>query len=173
MRTLPSLLILAVALSSVSLQAVPAPAAPCSAPEYRQFDFWLGDWDVTNPAGKPAGHNRVTREYGGCVLQEHWSGSGGSLGSSFNIYDPVRKIWHQTWVDNIGTLLELEGGMQEGSMVMSGRQLQADGKTLLNRITWTPIGSGGDGKVRQLWETSADGGKTWQVSFDGLYARSH
>ena len=74
-------------------------------------------------------------------------------------------------MDNTGTLLELEGGMQGGSMVMSGEQLQANGKKLLNRITWTPIQAGGAGKVRQLWETSQDAGKTWQVSFDGLYAK--
>src|SRR5689334_4174783 len=95
-------------LSAAAAHAAPPPATPCTAPEYRQFDFWLGDWDVTNPAGKAAGHNRVTSEYGGCVLQEHWTGAGGSVGSSFNIYDPVRKVWHQTWVDNGGTLLELE-----------------------------------------------------------------
>jgi|SRR6185312_2022967 len=158
-------------LTVTSAYAAPVPPAPCSAPEYRQFDFWLGDWDVTNPAGKPAGHNRVTSEYGGCVLQEHWSGTGGSLGSSFNIYDPVRKVWHQTWVDNSGTLLEIEGGLKDGSMVMSGEQLQRDGKKLLNRITWTPIGSGGAAKVRQLWETSTDGGRTWSTAFDGSYSK--
>ncbi len=153
-------------LGATAHAATPAPA-PCSAPEYRQFDFWLGDWDVTNPAGKPAGRNHITQEYGGCVLQEHWSGTGGSLGSSFNIYDPVRKVWHQTWVDNTGTLLEIEGGLKDGSMIMSGEQSQPDGKKLLNRITWTPRA----GKVRQLWETSSDGGKSWTVSFDGLYSK--
>jgi hypothetical protein len=167
------LLILVILTPIASPRAAPPAAAPCSTPEYRQFDFWLGDWNVTNPAGKSAGHNHVTSEYGGCVLQEHWSGSGGSLGSSFNIYDPVRKVWHQTWVDNGGTLLEIEGGLKDGSRVMSGEQLQADGKKLLNRITWTPIGSGGDSKVRQHWEISTDGGKSWKTSFDGLYTHSH
>lgn len=100
---------------------------------------------MTNPAGRPVGHNRVTKEYGGCVVQEHWSVAGGSVGSSFNIYDPVGRVWHQIWVDNIGTLLELEGGLRDGSMVMSGEQIQASGKRVLNRITWTPLG----GKVRQ------------------------
>lgn len=159
-------------LANAILAATPlhaAPGTPCTAPEYRQFDFWLGDWSVTNPTGKAAGRNHVTSEYGGCVLQEHWTGADGSVGSSFNIYDPARQVWHQTWVDNGGTLLEIEGGLKGGSMVMTGEQLQADGKKLLNRITWTPK----DGKVRQFWETSADGGKTWQVSFDGLYAKAH
>ncbi len=169
MRYLSLLILAGAILPAMPLQAAPSPAVPCTAPEYRQFDFWLGDWDVTNPAGKPAGHNRVTSEFGGCVLQEHWTGAGGSVGSSFNIYDPVRKVWHQTWVDNSGTLLEIEGGLKDGSMVMMGEQLQPDGKKLLNRITWTPKG----GKVRQFWETSADGGKTWATSFDGLYAKAH
>jgi hypothetical protein len=169
MRTLRPLLILAALIPFTPSQAAPVQPAPCSAPEYRQFDFWLGDWDVVNPAGKPAGHNHITSEYGGCVLQEHWTGAGGSVGSSFNIYDPVRKLWHQTWVDNGGMLLEIEGGMQGGSMVMSGEQPQADGKKLLHRITWTP----NHGKVRQFWETSNDGGKTWAVSFNGTYSRVH
>jgi len=25
--------------------------------------------------------------------------------------------------------------------------------------------------VRQLWESSADSGKTWQVVFDGIYSK--
>src|SRR5436190_24339821 len=58
----------------------PAPAAPaaaspapprCDAPEYRQFDFWAGEWDVTSAAnGSAAGTNSVTRTLDGCVLQE-------------------------------------------------------------------------------------------------------
>ncbi|HEY3644055.1 MAG TPA: hypothetical protein VGM16_01845 [Gammaproteobacteria bacterium] len=137
MRILPSFLFLIVATPFAQSQAATPAPVPCSTPEYRQFDFWLGDWDVS-VAGKTGGHNHITSEYGGCVLQEHWTGSGGSVGSSFNIYDPVRKVWHQTWVDNGGTLLEIEGGMKDGSMVMTGEQLQPDGKKLLNRITWTP-----------------------------------
>src|SRR5579871_2510251 len=119
MRASCLLSILVAVLPLTSLQAAPPAPAPCTTPEYTQFDFWLGDWNVTDPAGKPVGHNRVTKEYGGCVLQEHWGGTGGSLGSSFNIYDPVRQVWHQTWVDNIGTLLEIEGGLKDGSMVMT------------------------------------------------------
>ena len=29
-----------------------APKKPCASPLHRQFDFWLGLWDVTDPAGK-------------------------------------------------------------------------------------------------------------------------
>ena len=96
--------------------------AACADLAYRQFDFMLGDWNVATADGKLIGHDHLEKAYGGCVLQEHWTGAGGSVGSSFNIYDPVRKLWHQTWVDNGGALLEIEGGMQGGSMVMRGRR---------------------------------------------------
>ena len=143
--------------------------AACEDPSYKQFDFWLGDWSVTKPDGKPAGHNHIEKLYSGCVLQEHWTSASGGAGSSFNIYDGARHVWHQTWVDSSGALLELEGGLKDGSMVMRGEQVQPDGKILLNRITWTPK----DGNIRQLWEVSSDAGKTWSVAFDGLYRKVH
>ena len=34
-----------------------------------------------------------------------------------------------------------------------------------------PFFNQGSDRVRQLQEQSADGGKTWSVSFDGLYTR--
>jgi hypothetical protein len=36
-----------------------------------------------------------------------------------------------------------------------------------DRWTWTPLG---DGRVRQLQETSSDGGATVVTGFDGTYA---
>lgn len=147
------------------LMAATAAAAqdkPCSAPEHRQFDFWVGDWRVTTPDGKHAGDNRIEKILDGCALQESWRGAGGGRGFSYNAYDSHRKLWHQTWVDKHGNLLLLEGGLRDGRMVLSGAQ----GKTL-NRITWTP---GANGTVNQRWETSADEGKTWQTVFDGTYA---
>src|SRR3954470_11889409 len=86
-----------------------APPPACSEPEYHQFDFWIGDWDVRGPKGKQAGVNHIRSILDGCVLQENWSGAGGSTGTSYNIYDRTQKKWHQTWVDNQGTLLQLDG----------------------------------------------------------------
>ncbi len=140
----------------------------CADPAYRQFDFWLGDWNVTNPAGVLAGRDRVEKLYGGCVLKETWTGLQGGGGTSYNIYDAPRKLWHQTWVDSMGTLLVIEGGLKDGRMVLSGDQVQPDGSHLLNRITWAPK----DGGVRQTWETSKDNGKTWKIVFDGTYKKA-
>jgi len=104
-------------------------------------------------------------------LQENWqgSGAGGISGSSFNIYDRDTRRWHQSWVDANGTLLLLDGGLVDGSMVMSGSRPTRDGGSALHRITWTP---NDDGSVRQLWESSLDGGDSWSVLFDGLYLKS-
>src|ERR1051326_6556908 len=42
-----------------------ANAEPCKNPtchpEYRAFDFWIGDWDVFDPAGKKVGASRIKR----------------------------------------------------------------------------------------------------------------
>ena len=155
------------AVSMAASAQAPAPA-PCSAPEAKQFDFWLGDWDVFTPDGKLAGTNRIERMYG-CVLHESWSNPK-VQGQSFNAYDPDRGVWHQTWVDSSGSLLLIEGAFREGSMRMSDATLpgKKDAKQL-NEIAWTPMP---DGSVRQLWRVSADGGATWTTSFDGKYVRS-
>ena len=139
----------------------------CDLAEYRQFDFWVGTWQVQTPDGKIAGLNRITREYGGCVIHERYMGAKTYQGESLNSYDPARKVWHQTWVDNQGLLLLLEGGLRDKSMVLEGKSIGASGKSSPQRITWTP---NADGSVRQLWEASDDSGK-WTTVFDGKYTR--
>ena len=161
---------LAFASPLLPLAATAAPPKGCTSPQDRQFDFWAGRWNVTdNATGKPAGTNDVTHEYGGCVLQEHWVGSGGDKGSSFNHYDKARKLWHQTWVDNAGGILSLDGGLKNGAMVLAGTRLGRNGKPVTDRITFTPRP---DGSVRQWWQASRDGGATWTTVFDGIYRRS-
>lgn len=144
------------------------PVAACSSEAHRQFDFWIGDWDV-NSNDQPAGTNSIHPINGGCALQENWQGTGpgGLSGTSFNIYDQATGRWHQTWVDSSGTLLQLDGGLIDGKMVLSGNRPKRDGSGLaLHRITWTP---NEDGTVRQYWEASSDDGTSWNVLFDGLY----
>ena len=168
-RALPSILLvlgpLATPRAAIAQGKPTPPPPPCTAAEYHQFDFWLGDWSVTTPDGKSAGTNLITRPLGDCVLQEHWVGSRGGRGESFNVYDAARGLWHQTWVDDSGTLLLLEGRFEGGKMVLSGEQVTKAG-SVLNRITWSPVHPG---EVQQLWESSSDGGSTWSQLFLGIY----
>ena len=145
-----------------------AEAGPCAAAEHRQFDFWLGDWQVQRSNGTLAGINRITVEYGGCVIHERYATGRGYSGESLNVYDATRKVWHQTWVDSNGLLLTLEGGWNGRAMTMEGESVQADGTRSRQRIVWTP---NSDGSVRQLWE-AADGKGAWTVVFDGRYTRT-
>jgi hypothetical protein len=179
MRWLPLLIGVVTMASTVNAQNAPptapvaaaASASACGMPEFRQFDFWKGEWDVSSH-GKPAGRSRVEAILDGCVLLENWRGASGTEGKSFNTYNTSTKHWEQYWVDGSGAPLHLSGGLVDGKMVLEGQRLTPNADTgamQRERISWTP---NADGSVRQLWETSTDDGKTWGVSFDGLYRKS-
>lgn len=151
-----------------SAQSPPPPA--CTAAEHRQFDFWLGEWDVTARNGNAAGTNRITSINSGCALREEWTGARGFTGTSLNAYDSSSGRWHQTWIGSDGVLLLLDGGLRDGTMELAGVTVGRDGAKTHHRIRWTPL-DGSPSKVRQLWESSTDGGKTWSVAFDGTYQK--
>lgn len=142
-------------------------AEPCTSAEYRQFDFWLGEWEVSNPDGAVVGTNSITVVSGGCGLHEQWEGAGGGVGESLNAYDRRTGSWHQTWVGGRGLVLRLEGSLRDGEMVLDGELINGD-DVVLQRITWTPAS---DGSVRQRWDTSDDGGTTWTPAFEGTYRK--
>lgn len=140
----------------------------CDNVEARQFDFWIGEWDVFGPKGRQAGTNRIESAVGGCLLVENWTGTGGGSGKSFNFFDRERKQWRQVWVAAAGSL-NLAGEWRDGAIRYSGETARGNGGVTQERLTFTP--SAADGSVRQFWEQSADGGKTWGVAFDGKYVR--
>ncbi len=148
-------------------QAPGPPVCETEAP-FREFDFWLGNWDVYNEAtGALAGTNRIESRHGGCLIMEHWTSTGGIEGTSMNYYDNVRGTWRQFWV-SMGYSIEIEGGLDaEGRMVLEGelhgyRSRQA----VPFRGTWTLRP---DGSVRQLFEQLDAATGEWVVWFDGRY----
>jgi hypothetical protein len=154
-------------------QATPAmTSSSCAAPAFRQFDFWLGDWDTyrikdDKPADVSVARNRVTSILGGCALHEAYTRTDGYAGESFTIYDASRKVWHQTWVSNQGELTIVEGTQQGDRIVMSGSVTDAQG-VQQQRVSWEPWHGG----VREICEGSRDGGKTWTLLFD-IQFRKH
>lgn len=161
------LLLLCLAACTFAQSPTPPPPA-CIAPEFRQFDFWLGNWKVTNPdTGKRSGTSEITRVAGSCAIREQWSGAGGTTGISINYYDPADREWHQEWVGADGSILHLHGRLVGDAMILTG-ETQSDKGSVSNRITWTPLDGG---KVRQEWSTSPDDGKTWETSFLGIYEK--
>lgn len=144
---------------------------PCQGmPEFSQFDFWLGTWDVRLSDGKRVGTNRITKEQGGCVLVENWTSGRGGTGISLNYYDPDAQQWVQNWVDAGGSLITIRGGLQDdGSMLLEGfiQSVGQAGKHAF-RGRWTVLD---DQRVEQFFEESQDDGATWSEWFRGFYSR--
>lgn len=144
--------------------------AHCQGPTYRQFDFWIGDWDTfdSDAPGKPSvARNHVDAVLDGCALHELYQQTDGLTGESFTIYDANRQLWHQSWVTNHGQLLVLEGTLHGKRIVLDGVD-HSDHDARL-RVSWERQGDG----VREIAHKSHDGGKRWQPLFDILFRPHH
>lgn len=145
-------------------------AMPCQYSEpHRQFDFWVGSWEVRNPQGQVVGTNEIELAEQGCFLVERWTGTNGGTGTSINHVDPATGLWNQTWISSGGTQILFQGSFTDGEMRFEGTQTFLNGTTAERRMTFTP---NADGSVRQFIEASTDGGETWTVAFDGTYIRN-
>src|SRR5262249_37414029 len=155
-------LLLSAIVAAVLAGAAIAQPGLCTAPEYRQLDFWVGDWDVFEASGTTkAAQVRVEKILGGCVLLEHYEDPTGLRGQSFTTYNATLRVWHQTWVTNRGQLLTLDGQWQDGVLVLTGPD-QADG---LVRGLWKQAPDG----LRETAARSRDNGKTWSPWFDLVF----
>ncbi len=146
-------------------------AYPCEHDErYSEFDFWLGEWDVRDAAGNFAGTNRIEKVEHGCLITETWAGASGSTGFSINYRDASDGKWVQIWNAAGGTQINYRGGLTDDGMRLTGEISNAAGGTAVPfRGLWTPLP---DGRVRQFFEQSNDGGETWVTWFDGYYTRT-
>jgi hypothetical protein len=160
--------LLAFALSAVAASTAQHTSGPCDGPAHRQFDFWIGQWEVyDNKSAARVGASLIEKLYGGCALRENWS-QPGFAGGSLNIYDAADGKWHQTWVDQSGARREFAGGVTGGKMVLTAtsRIRQVPDRPVLVRLTFTP---NADGTVRQHSDYSADNGASWSKRYDFLY----
>ena len=154
-------------LSSSSSASSDAQAAPCNSPHYRDFDFWLGDWDVFEIDGTTrVTHTVVQRALDGCAIREVYESADGMHGESLSAYDMSRLIWQQSWFTNRGQLLVIEGKLVGGAMVLEGRRKAREGEEIV-RGTWKPA----SGAVRETAIISTDGGKTWRPWFDLMFRK--
>ncbi len=142
-------------------------ANPCGQAEHQQFNFWVGEWEVTS-GGKPVAQSSIQQIVGSCVIFENYSDGSGMVGKSFNFYDSTLKKWRQTWVDNGGNVSEFSGEYKDGAMRYEGESHRRDGQRILRRMTVSPAS---EDRVRQHSEFSLDGGQTWKTNYDFLYVR--
>ncbi len=152
----------------VSLFASTAFANECDQAPYKDFDFWLGEWDVIAADGKQAGKNSIKKAYNNCVITEHYETPDGPFGTSINIYDKNTGKWYQTWVDKSGLRLQLAGGLQGDIMLLSGETKNKEGQIIEHKISWTPKQNG---SVIQHWEMRKADEKNWRTLFKGTYIK--
>jgi len=152
-------------------QQTPPQLPTCSAPEFRAFDFWVGEWDVVvTGTENRAGSSVIGKENADCVITEHWTSARGPYtGQSLNMYDRATGHWNQYYMDSTGEVTRFEGGPFENGMRLLDPANVAAGQSapLQTRMTFT---ANADGTVRQHGETSPDGA-TWTTSYDLTYRR--
>lgn len=150
--------------------------SPCSKnPVYRQFDFWIGDWEAYGTKGKKAGDSKISLILDSCIILEEWTSTGKQnglaySGKSFNTYNATTGQWQQTWVDNSGGSTEfLEGKFDANKIVFNTRPFPFSKDTVaIRKLTFFNLGSN---KVRQLGEISKNNGSTWVIEYDLEYRR--
>ena len=163
------------ALSALTLSLLATPAfsdeiSPnCKDAEFRQLDFWVGDWNLSWQGGN--GTNHIKKSFEACVIEENFDGhpSQHLKGHSVSVYDAPSKQWKQTWVDNEGGYLDFIGDFKDGQMTLQREAVQ-NGQKTLQRMVWKNITAN---ELDWSWEASTDGGKTWQVNWPVHYKRAH
>ena len=146
-----------------------APPKPCTGAECSQFDFWVGEWDLTYNDTIHA-TNRITKEMGGCLIHEHFDDPAHSYkGESWSMYNPKTKLWQQTWVDDQGEYITLTGTISDNKMTLQTEPaVQPDGTKKQSRMVFykiTPNSFVWD------WESTTDDGKTWKNNWRIHYKR--
>lgn len=161
-------------LCSVAQQS--SPGSPCTTDKiYRQFDFWVGEWEAFGVNGKKAGDSKISIILDSCIILEEWTSASTNKGlvykgKSFNTYNATAKQWQQTWVDNVGGNTQfVQGRFEDGKIVFNTEPWPFSKDTMaINKLTFFNLGPA---KVRQLGEISKDAGKNWVIQYDLEYRR--
>ena len=171
MKSLISIVLLSVLFvaGAACAQSTTVPS-PCLDDErFKQFDFWIGEWDVHLANGTFAGSNVITSPYQGCVLVENWTSASGGGGMSINYLDNESGEWVQIWNDSNGSQIDIRGGLTEEGMLLEGTiHYIANDTTAQFRGLWTPLP---DGRVRQFFEQYDANSDSWAPWFEGFYTR--
>src|SRR5690242_901772 len=106
-------------------------------PETRQFDFWLGEWDLTWQGGR--GTNSIRSILDGHVIEERFHSDDIPLhGISLSVYGSQLGQWRQTWVDSQGSYLDLVGGWDGERMILTTSRMR-EGKPIVLRMVFSNI----------------------------------
>ena len=133
-----------------------------------QFDFWVGDWDLTwNDSLK--GTNTIKKQLNNYVItEEFYNPSTQFTGKSWSVYDTVSARWRQTWVDNQGGYIALSGQFENNKMILATEPVVRNGKAIVSRMIFYNIQAN---SFDWNWEHSTDGGTRWNLAWKIHYQR--
>jgi len=142
---------------------------PCSAAEAAQFDFWVGEWNLYTD-DTLTGTNSIYKIMDGCTVQENFENPKSHYsGKSWSMYNSQAKSWQQTWVDNQGGYIVLNGKFENGAMTLTteARKLP-NGKEQVYRMVYHNIAQN---SFDWDWESTTDNGATWVSGWHIHYKR--
>lgn len=152
--------------SSLVAQVAATPPG-CTAAEFRAFDYWVGEWTVSDTTGKHMAASTIARVSGDCAIAEHWRPINGPPGESLSWYEPRDKQWHQQWVGGAGWIARFAGAPDNGEMVLTEIAHSAAASAApLSRMRYVKRSGG---VVRQLLWQSSDAGESWKLVFAADY----
>ena len=154
------------------LPSVASRPPACATAEHRQFDYWVGYWDVYRTGTETlVARSLIERRYNGCAIRENWMPLNGQQGGSFSVWHPPARQWRQLWVDSSNGWVEFTGGLVDGAIELTGPWAGSgpNGENGIVRMRYTREAGG---TVRQHGQVSIDNGRTWAPSFDFTYRPS-
>jgi hypothetical protein len=151
------------------MQASTTAPKPCGGPEYRQMDFWVGEWRVFEASdNSPVGSSKIEIVMEQCGIKESFdapqAGASDYIGTSYSGYDRKDGKWHQMYIDNSGSVGLYTGGPDGNDMTFTCPAKGGATQKMIYRRQ-------ADGSVRQIGTLSTDGEKTWQAGYDYVYRK--
>jgi hypothetical protein len=134
------------------------------------FDFWLGGWEVTwEEAGGTVGRgtNFIEKTLDGKVIQENFRVNEGQMagfmGTSISVYNAGTQTWKQAWADNQGGYFDFYGKIDGTKRIFQTEVQEIGGDTLFTqRMVFYNIT---EDSLKWDWESSIDGGRTWNLNW--------
>lgn len=170
-RTTLAALLLSATAAPTHLSAQDFPVSSALPSESRQFDFWVGSWDVNLRIRQDDGSwldavrstARIYPILAGKAVLELWSDerTEGIKGYSLRYFDTARDEW-VLWLDwpgpNRSGSSSLAGGFRHGRGEFFSTSTNSDGSETISRYTFSDITP-----TSLRWDDafSSDGGETW------------
>lgn len=151
--------------------------AGCSSAAQRQFDFWLGEWDVSPSLASAnavppilIAESSISQHAQGCVMLEHWRPFRSGHGHSINFFDSAAGLWRQTYADASGTHTIFEGRLgDDGIMRLNNLGPPPAGSPAgQRRMSFQPLDAN---TVRQWGEVMDARTGTWSTEWEFTYRR--